>query len=87
MACPMEKQLQIEQSGKGRHASSICKAWGRVQVRTACCMSKYLINCAINQRLVFPSRPHTFITSWKAMLRLKFSNHQSTALECEAFCL
>ena len=30
MECPREKkQLQIEQSWKGRHTSSFCKAWGK----------------------------------------------------------
>ena len=30
MECPWEKkQLQIEQSWKGRHTFSICRAWGK----------------------------------------------------------
>ena len=50
MECPWEKkQLQIEQSWKGRHTFSVCRAWGKNTGEG----THYLINNEINYRLSF----------------------------------
>lgn len=53
MECTWEKkQLQMEQSCKSRHTSSMCKAWGKdISKELSCYIPKYLINYEISHRL------------------------------------
>lgn len=89
MECTCEKkQLQIEQSCKSRHTFSMCKAWGKdISKELSCYIPKYLINYKISHRLSSHLDLIPSLHLGRPCSDLEFLNPQSTALECEVFCL